>query len=262
MSNLGFALHSRIGLSLISQPLLPQSTFDPPGLVMVSTRLPVLSAASQFDFSPYWSVLLEAQDFFGFTVPDVESLEDTLRSFSLETTKRLGAIDVCATVTLTREGEIIITGRSITVWGNAPVKLSKIDQNDSIFPADQKWQKYAVVTNSKAQSDALARHFNAAGYADAVELDDSGALGRTVLGSLVMHSDVGTLFLASVGSPIPQFVPLARAGVFSEARDAISGTGMDLLSLGDVSRCWWVSPDFEVHPATLVFDASTDQVPA
>ena len=251
MSNLGFAMHSRLGMSLIGQPMLPQSTFDPAGLVMVSTRLPVLGAASQVDFGPYWKILLEAQAFFEFTVPSVNSLDNALKIFALEILRRLGAIDVCATVTLTRDGEVVVTGRQITVWGNAPVKLSLFDRNFSPFRTDQDWQNFATVTNSKAQSDAFARHFNAAGYADAVELDDSGALGRAVLGSVVMHSAVGTLFLAAGGSPIAQFVPLVAAGIFSEALEAVSGSGTNFLSLGDVSRCWWVSPEFKIHPATF-----------
>lgn len=203
------------------------------------------------DVGGAWHRLAEAADFFGTAMPG----SDDFRVAVLEQLAVARPVGTVLAVTVTvfdvdGRGRVIVGREPIEPVRSAPVRIGRCDAAGLVpRSADPAWRRMSGRTTSKGHLDQFQRWLADQGWVDAVpHAEPSDA---PYLGALVVETATG-LFGIEDPEPASLLDQLAACGVTAH----VERTGR---VPADVTRAWWVSPRFLIHP---VADLDGTSLPA
>ncbi len=198
-----------------------------------------------------WHRLAEVADFFGIAMPGLDDFRVAVLE-QLAATRPVGTM-LAVTVTV-----FDVDGRSRVVVGSepvepvrpAPVRIGRCDAVGLVpRSADPVWRRMAGRTTSRGHIDQFQRWLADQGWVDAVPSAEPS--DAPYLGALVVETANG-LFGIEDPEPASLLDQLAACGVTAH----VERTGR---VPADVTRAWWVSPRFLIHP---VADLDGTSLPA
>jgi len=198
-----------------------------------------------------WHRLAEVAGFFGIAMPGSDDFRVAVLE-QLAITRPVGTM-LAVTVTV-----FDVDGRSRVVVGSEPVEPVRpvpvrIGRCDAVGlvprSADPVWRRMAGRTTSKGHLDQFQRWLADQGWVDAVPSAEPS--DAPYLGALVVETPAG-LFGIEDPEPASLLDQLAACGVTAHVERTARVPA-------DVTRAWWVSPRFLIHP---VADLDGTSLPA
>lgn len=238
----------------IDTPLLPVTqVITHLGTNPMST-MPVVVGVEP-DVHGAWRRLAEVADFFGIAMPELDDFRMAVLE-QLTVSRPVGTV-LAVTVTVfdvDGRSRVVVASEPVECVRSAPVRIGRCDAVGLVpRSADPVWRRMAGRTTSRGHLDQFQRWLADQGWVDAVPVAVPHAepSGAPYLGALVVETDAG-VFGIEDPEPASLLDQLAACGVIAH----VERTGR---VPADVTRAWWVSPRFLIHP---VADLDGTSLPA
>lgn len=246
-------------------PTLDVVSFGPAGhgLQIIDSTAPIVSAAElvtglgsrptvtfpvlrnrPVDIDVLREFLGEPAEFFGVWLPSVDEFQRAIAAFVAGAFDRSPAMLLAATLTLTGDGPMLLTGVPCDVFSGAAVHIGRLDRQDfASRGVDAHWLRMAARTTSSAGRDRMMRGVLQTGCVDGVPV--GADIEAPLCGALVL--DVGaTMVGIDAGDPISMLDQLRDCGVIGDLQRRAA------IAPQHVRRAWWVSPRFTTQPVVML----------
>jgi hypothetical protein len=235
------ASDSSTGLAEIDRPLFAATQVMAHPGTNPTVTVPVFGGRLP-DVDRLWAFLAEPAEFFGFSMPAIDTISNGIAGFVEAAGRELLSLTVTI-VDIEGAAHVVVTGNAVQFVQTGAVRIDACDAESPLTQPDhQWWLRMAARTTSRADEDQVRRWLGASGHVDAVH--DGTALGAPFLGALVFVRGSDVCGFDNV-EPTSILAQLQECGAIAPVR-RVSECPVD------AERAWWISPGYECHPVAAI----------